>query len=408
MTNFTKGNFKISYFFWEARRDQQKLIPVYLKSKQNSEKQILYNTGQKVLKAQLKKKRNKRGYEFVNTPAKLQELETRLQDTYKDLFNQGFKPNLTDLLNHINDIRRPNTKNISTWCDDYINGQYSDGQKKAVRTLKSNIESFNKQLTFDDLKKPRIKSFLDWLTKKGVANNSQYKRLRALKNLAEHANLNLADLNNYKMVYSTVNALKVRLNWPEVKSVMETKCKTDIEKVAQDVFLIGCFSGLRISDILTLQKGEINTFHYERIQTKTKRPVFVTLHKYNHELIKKYKDGIQYTRQALSAALKDVLERSGLTKNVTRIQAVGGGFKEITVPKFKEISFHSGRRFYARLLNDLGLGGEIARDELGHSFANVTDMYAGSPEHAYRINRVRSALEGMEKTMKQLSLMKVA
>ena len=60
-------------------------------------------------------------------------------------------------------------------------------------------------------------------------------------------------------------------------------------------------------------------------------------------------------------------------------------------------------------MNDLGLGGEIARDELGHSFKNVTELYAGSQEHALRITRVRAGMENLEKKMEELNtLMKVA
>ena len=107
----------------------------------------------------------------------------------------------------------------------------------------------------------------------------------------------------------------------------------------------------------------------------------------------------------LSRALKPLLERAGLTKETKRIQAVGSGFKTSTKPKYDEISFHSGRRFYARLLSDLALGQEITRDELGHSYKNVTELYAGSQEHSFRVSRVRKAMEGLEETMQQLSLM---
>jgi hypothetical protein len=93
---------------------------------------------------------------------------------------------------------------------------------------------------------------------------------------------------------------------------------------------------------------------------------------------------------------------------VVKVQAVGYNHAEVVKEKWEEVAFHSGRRFYSRLLNDLGLGGEIARDELGHGFKNITDLYAGSPEHTHRITRVRKAVEGMEKTLEKLGLMKVA
>lgn len=396
-----KTEFQITYFLWKSRTDKSGLAPLYIRSKQNSQKQIPYNTGVKLNKEQWNaKKRTPK-----NKPVILLELERKLKDTYSDLVGQGLKPNLSDLLKHLNDVRKPTSKKVIAWCDDYLTADYSPGQKKAVQTLKTNVAGFNEHLTFDQLTRPQIKNFFEHLTKQGVANNSQYKRYRSLVNVANHANIHAQDLLNYRLPYETTNGIKVRLNWPEVKSVMETEALTLREQVAKDAFLLACFSGLRISDIQTLHRGELHEYHYEKdFQIKTKKPVLVTLHRYNTDLFKKYiHTGVPYPRQKLSAALKKVLERSGLTKDITRYQQVGNNFKEITTPKFKEISFHSGRRFYSRLLNDLGCGGEIARDELGHSFKSVTELYAGSQEHVYRVARVRKAMESLEETLEKLS-----
>lgn len=401
-----KAEFQVTYFLWKARTDKSGLAPVYIRSKQNSKKQISYNTGVKLHKDQWNPKKR----EPKNKPATLLELEGKLKATYRDLSAQGYEPDFALLLKHLNDVRKPTDKGIIAWCEDYLRSDYSEGQKKAVRTLKTNIEGFNESLTFDKLTKPRLKNFFEHLTKTGVANNSQYKRLRALVNVANHANIDLPHLTSYQLPYESRNVLKVRLNWTEVQAVMKTETGSKLEAVAKDVFLLACFSGLRISDILTIRQGELHDYHYERLQTKTKSTVLVTLHKYNADLFKKFMDtGVPYTRQALSRALKDVLERSGLTKPITKHQQVGNNYKEITVEKYKEISFHSGRRFYSRLLNDLGLGGEIARDELGHSFKNVTELYAGSQDHMLRVGRVRMAMETLEETLEQLTgLMKVA
>ena len=213
-------------------------------------------------------------------------------------------------------------KNIAAWCDDYEKGQYSEGQKKAVRTLKTNVEGFHKGLTFDRLTKPKLKAFFEYLTKQGVANNSQYKRLRALVNVTNHANIDLPHLTNYKLPYETKNALKTRLTWAEVKAIMQTETNTELEAVSKDVFLLACFSGLRISDLLTLNRGELHDYHYQRIQTKTKREVLVTVHKHNLDLFKKFIDnGVPYSRQKLSDSLKYVLDRSGLTKRCNKNSA---------------------------------------------------------------------------------------
>ena len=89
---------------------------------------------------------------------------------------------------------------------------------------------------------------------------------------------------------------------------MQTETNTGLEAVSKDVFLLACFSGLRISDLLTLNRGELHDYHYQRIQTKTKREVLVTVHKHNLDLFKKFIDnGVPYSRQKLSDSLKYVL-----------------------------------------------------------------------------------------------------
>jgi integrase len=417
-----KAEFRVTYFLWVARKDKDGLAPVYIRSKQNAKEAIPFNTDVKMHPQQWDKKRN----EPKNKPARLLELETKLKATYRDLAAQGLRPNLNDLVANMDGYKKPTTLSVVAWCEDYQLANYSAGMRKAVGTLKTNIQGFQPGLTFDRINKQTLRSFFDYLTRKSVANNSQRKRLTSLVNVAQHANVDIPDLTNYKLPYSTKNAFKVRLTWQEVEAVMQTPVASAIEEAAKEVFLLACFSGLRISDILTIQKGELHNYHYSRIQTKSKKPVLITLHKYNVERFRKFHaSGVHYSRQRLSDALKDVLRRAGtlkpeplrqdwailrggsfapsLTKQVTKYVQIGTQHEELTTLKYKEISFHSGRRFYARLLNDLGLGEEIARDELGHSYRSVTELYAGSQEHVHRVARVRKAFEGLEERMQVLA-----
>lgn len=207
-----KSEFKISYFLWKSREDKNGLIPVYIRSMQNSTKQHSINTGVKLLKDQWNfgtKKRPKN--EPKNKPAKLIELEAKLKETYRDLSSQGHEPDLSQLMTHLNDVKKPRNQSIVSWCTDYDQAKihnkkkeiyepkYSEGKRKAVRTLKTNIQGFSAGLTFDKLTTPQIDKFLDYLTGQDVANNSQYKRLRAFVNVAKHAGIDCLALTNYKM-----------------------------------------------------------------------------------------------------------------------------------------------------------------------------------------------------------------
>lgn len=401
-----KNDFLITYFLWTARKGRDGLAPLYLSSKQNSSKLIRYFTGLRIHPSAWSAKRR----EPKSKPAELLELEGKLRKAYKELVAQGNSPTLDDLLRY-SGTTKPTGQVIAEWCDHYQSGKYSKSMKKAVGSVKTNLNAFRAGLTFQQLNRTTLKAFFDFLSARGVANNTQAKWLSSLRNVAEHAEADCPDLEKFELPYSSGDAFQVRLTWQEVQSVERVEPTSRVEAAAKLVFMLACFSGLRISDLLTIRKGTLHANYYERLQTKTKRPVYVTVHSRNADLFRQiYERPVTYVRQGLSQALKDLLERAkcpSLHKDVTKLQQVGHDFHEFTQPKYKFISFHSARRFYARLLSDLGLDGEIKRDELGHAFENVTDLYAGSPAHALRIARVRKAIDEMEERLAELEALKV-
>src|SRR5690606_36013471 len=111
-----KPEFQITYFLWSARKDKEGRIPLYIRSKQNSDKQTSYNTGIKLHSLEGSKKRR----EPKNKPASLLDLERKLKATYRDLAGQGYEPDLPMLLKRMNDSRTPTDRNIIAWCNDYL------------------------------------------------------------------------------------------------------------------------------------------------------------------------------------------------------------------------------------------------------------------------------------------------
>jgi integrase len=409
-TKRAKDFFDVSFYL--GRPDKTGRFQVFVGSKQNTDMTIRMFTDVKVYEHEWKyaKKGSTKG--MLKAPSSdrtsLEQLKVRLENAYSDLCEQGQVPNLRDIWNHAPE-NIPSDDKILPWIEKYLK---SKGAKtKPVTSMKFHLEKFNRNLVFQKLNNRTMKDFLDKMIENGLSNNTAYKMLLALQIVCRYAvtyNIHVRpEVFDYKMPYSTKNGSVARLTWAEVKAVMDVDV-VGMEALAKDVFLIACFTGLRISDILTIHEATLGNFHLELQQEKTNEPVLITLHKYNEALVRKYHPtGIKYTRQILSDHLDKVLQKA-ITGDFIIRRSKGNEIKKDTVEKWKAIAFHSGRRFYARLLNDLGLGMEIARDELGHSHGSVTEIYAGSPDHAQRVARVRQAVGKLEKTMKQLALMKVA
>ena len=414
MKTLTKDSFRVNYHLLD-RPDADKKCPIVIRSRQNSSKEITKFTGYKATVNEWSKKNN-RYKSNADLNGNLNDLRDSLIGIYSDLLKKGLNPTLEDIWSYYKDsnhTQRPNGEGVIKWIDHYLqNSKDSFGKKKGVRTLRTNLEAWNDKITFGNLTTSIITGFVDWLNETGVANNSAYKRTRALTIVSKYAKT-FVDVNieifTYEFPYTTKNGTPPRLTFDEVKKVIHTEAASGIEATAKDVFLLACFTGLRISDILTINDAELGQFHFDKVQKKTGVIVSPTLHKYNEDLVRKYHaTGINYSRQRLSDAIYEVFKRAGIDTTYLKVKWVGAKHTSEKRNKVDDMAFHVGRRFYSRLLNDLGLGMEIARDELGHSASSVTEHYAGSPEHRFRIGRVREAMKKMEKTMKEISLMKVA
>jgi len=123
---------------------------------------------------------------------------------------------------------------------------------------------------------------------------------------------------------------------------------------ARDLFLIGCFTGLRFSDYSQIKSENIhivNNYKILKIVTqKTRMPVEIPIHPLVLKILKKY-DGD--TPNAISNAktnqhLKVICKRAGLTDEVT-FTSFGEGRKRITktFPKYELVTTHTARRSFA-------------------------------------------------------------
>lgn len=376
-----KPIFKVSFFLWKQRTDKDGNIPVYISSRQNSKKLSLYNTGVKVKSHQWD---NKSGQPVEDIEV-LTKLKNKLQTAYRVLVERGEVPTLPDLLK-AQDLKPDSEKTIVDYCDEYIankQGRYSAGTIKAVHTLRTNLKEWRPLVTFAGLK-PR--EYLDFLISKRVQNNSASKRITALKLVAIHAEKPLIPAGK---IGNAKNVMVPRLTLDEVRRITKAEPSTEIEKVAKNVFMLACFSGLRIGDLMSLDEGTLEKTYYRRTQGKTDKEVLVTLHKYNTTLFKHIiQQGVPYSRQRLSGALNHIFKKAGIDEKITRTIYIGGKREKEVKEKWECIAFHSGRRFYARFLTDLGVNPESVRDELGHGFENITAHYAGHAEHKSRVKEV--------------------
>jgi len=137
----------------------------------------------------------------------------------------------------------------------------------------------------------------------------------------------------------------------------------------RDLFIIGCFTGLRFSDLSELKKENIIDGNKIKIKTnKANEIVIIPLHRYVREIIRKYNGEIP---KALSNPKMNLnLKHLGTLAKINDLAEVsitkGGKLVKNTVKKSSLICTHTARRSFATNLYLKGIPSITIMKITGH------------------------------------------
>lgn len=121
-------------------------------------------------------------------------------------------------------------------------------------------------------------------------------------------------------------------------------------ETVRDLFLIGCYTGLRYSDYSILKPEQIKDGLIEITQTKTGNPVVIPIHTTVKKIIDKHNGVLprSYSNQKTNDYLKELTKKiEPLRKPVTISFTKGGLEISETVEKWEMITSHTARRSFA-------------------------------------------------------------
>lgn len=250
--------------------------------------------------------------------------------------------------------------------------KYANGSIKPYRTLIHNIRMFDclnsAESTFDSINSDWYDNFVNFLfddaeclelelSKDEYTPNSVGKYLKCLKRLMKYAfdkgqSLNAEFQKSYFKAPSS-DGFAVVLSVHEIELLANLKLE-GVDVDCRDIFLVGCYSGLRQSDFSKIKpsyfseeddgyghKVTVLSITTQKTTTDVKIPVvdnFLTIvKKYNYNLP-------SITSRVLNERIKSIAEQAGIIKEVTYTSFKGGEQKQIVAPKWKLIASHTCRR----------------------------------------------------------------
>lgn len=229
--------------------------------------------------------------------------------------------------------------------------------ERVLKLIKKFENNNNYEITFDTINLDFYYSFIEYLETLDFSLNTIGKFIKIIKVFMNGAteegwNTNLS-FKSKKFIKPTVNSDQIYLNLEELNSIIKLNLSENpILDNARDLFIIGAFTGLRVSDFNGLTNENITTYKGHRIfkliVKKTKKYLPIPLHPEVEKILLK-NNGHPPKKmhpQKINDSLKLIGEKAEINDLVT-INSIKGG-KKITkkINKYELIKNHTARRSF--------------------------------------------------------------
>lgn len=371
---------------------------VYLFFRYNNNR-LKYSTGEKVKpgywdghRAKYTKKHP--GYSDLNS--RLNDWENLTKEIFKeyDFGNISVKDFKLELDYRSEKKQRPiaekeKVPTLFKFIEDFISEQQNQpngkrGTWKKYITVDNHLKTFANekkiQLDYDNIDWHFRKDFLNWLYEapRNHSINNAAKIFEVIKQFMQesyklryHNNLTFLEKGFGVKRVKTKN--KVRLDFTEIKQLMDLDLSdnTRLDKV-RDLFIVGCYTGLRFSDWHKVNRGNIIIDDadelLEILTQKTGQLVYIpclpelkaVLEKHDYNLPK-------ISSQKFNDYIKEVCELATIDTKFLRIYSEAGTVDNERIEKFKKVSSHCARRSFASNFYDMGIPAYVLMQITGHT-----------------------------------------
>ncbi len=285
-----------------------------------------------------------------------------------------------------------NQKSMFVWMDEWANN--SPNTYRVVRSYHITINSlkeFNPSLDWNDINLEFYDKYLQFLKNQELAKNTIADRIKVLKTLCnaalERKIHNNTDFKSKGFKKETEPSLNIYLSEAELSEIykLDLSKKPHLDRV-RDMFLIGCWTGCRFSDLQKVSLDNIENDYIKIEQQKTEKRVVIPLHPVVRIILNKY-NGIlpeMISNQKFNDYIKEVAELAGIKGKISKSITKGGKRETNVIDKHQMVTSHTARRSFATNLYKSGLPSITIMAITGHSTESAFLSYikVTEEEHA--------------------------
>jgi len=249
--------------------------------------------------------------------------------------------------------------------------RYSPGTIRGIKFQVTVLEEFMPKMRLQDVNMDSYKKFILWCQAKKLSTNYIGSIIKNWKTLCHHCGLSLPK--EFKRL--TEEATTIALSEMEIKLLRMQKA-TPREAVARDWFILDCYTGLRVSDLLVLASKHYDEERITIVSKKTKTKAVIPAHPLVKEILAQYAGfPPKITDTEINREIKVVAKNAGLTKRIIHSITKGGKKVHTDKQKWEMITNHTARRSFITNLLKNGVADAIVMKLTGIKVAGTLAKY---------------------------------
>jgi site-specific recombinase XerD len=341
---------------------------VYLIYRFNNDK-LKYSTGIKIQPKlwNTEKQRAKELRSFKESSSinfLLDELEASVNNSYRTLLLEGTTPTPELLRTSLNQVLKKedsSTKDLAQFAEAIIEASSrKEITKRAIRQTIRILNEFKEKtgssLHFDAVDLDFYDKYLEYSKKQGYSQNSIGSQIKNIKLFMREAfergltkNVHFKSKRFQKL---QEDAVSIYLTNDDLKQIAELDLSKNarLDKV-RDLFLVGCNTGLRFSDLTQLSIESINKEKkIIKVRTqKTDETVVIPINALVSKIIEKYNGHLPtaISNVKMNAYLKEIGQEAELNEPIEIVSTKGGKRVKEVFKKWELITVHTARRSFA-------------------------------------------------------------
>ncbi|MFN7490840.1 MAG: tyrosine-type recombinase/integrase, partial [Chryseotalea sp.] len=258
-----------------------------------------------------------------------------------------------------------NNATVSSLIEKWIKTGMSEYLPSTKRTVLISINQFKEYLKFSgqlklekkDLNSDLIREYaIDYLQKKRkLADSTHSKRMKHLRLFLKWAKIDVSVISEMKIRTikpSERNIITLSIQELEKLEKLDVSDNKDYQR-SKDMFLLGCYTGWRISDLKRINKHRIENNEINITLQKNRKQVSCPILSETEEILKRYDySAPKISEQQVNKFIKIVCEKAGIDKPVFLKQKRNGVLIESLYPKHKLITTHVAGKTFISLAPD--------------------------------------------------------